>query len=156
MGQTHGVTPEGIPIVAMKAVVTKTGDALSKAVDAEPIVVEAQGVTYIAFRVRKVKDRYDYATNEAGEVEATRVQIFDALNATFIDEKAVAKSLERTAGKVAALAALRVAGQPSFDLDDPEGILDEPDPRSLPNAKRDREKHADLADAVDEALGGAA
>jgi hypothetical protein len=94
-------TPEGVPIVAMAAIVNRTGDGLSKAIDVQPIVIEAGGECYIAMRVRKTKDHYLYTDPADGEVVATHVQVFTALNSAIVDSKTVARALRVMAGKVA-------------------------------------------------------
>jgi hypothetical protein len=80
---------KGFKIKKTKIIVNKLGDGLSKAVGVEPIIVKAGEDAFLAVRVRKTKDRYEYVTNDEGKITSVElVQIFDATGATFTDDSA--------------------------------------------------------------------
>ena len=142
-------THKGHEIVGTSIIVNKLGDGLSKAVRVAPIIIEAGEVAYLAVRVKKTKDRYDYVYDDGAVVGVQLVQIFDATGATFSDEKTVGKKIQKTVDAIVADEAERKRGQMSFEV--PEGV-----PMIGERALAEREKYGDLASKVDEALGGGA
>ena len=114
------------------------------------VIIEAGEVAFLAVRVKKTKDRYDYVYDDDGAVVGVQlVQVFDATGATFSDEKTVGKKIQKTVDAIIADEAERKRGQMSFEV--PEGV-----PMIGERALAEREKYGDLASQVDEALGGGA
>jgi hypothetical protein len=146
----YGYARAGVPIVDVQARMTNTGDGLSKAQGAMGVIVEPHSITTVGSRVQHAFDRYDYERDEDGDVVAILTQSFKAMNMAIGDDAANKRTLERTAGKVAAWEAERTAGQGSFAVDDPEGVLDGAD---LPEQRDEIARDGDLGERVDEAMG---
>jgi hypothetical protein len=140
---------KGLPILSTSIVVNKLGDGLSKAVGIAPVVIEAGVPAFLAVRVTKTKDRYDVVKDQLGAVIGYElVQVFDATGATFTDEKLVGKKIQKTVDAIVKDEAERKRGQLSLVM--PE---DEDDDELPPRAQVERDKHPDLANQVDDALG---
>lgn len=116
-------TYKGLPIVAMKMIINKTGDGLSKAVDIDPVVIPIDDEPIVAVRLRKTKDRFD-AVREGGTTSGrtigyTHVQVFDAVGSTFVDDDEVEEKVAATIEAVAVAEAEKKAkGQGAFKVVD--------------------------------------
>lgn len=143
---------KGYPVIGTSIIVNKLGDGLSKAVAVSPVVVHPNEPAFLGVRVRKTKERYDFVKDDDGEIiGVVLVQIFDSTGATFVEEKSVGKVIQKTVDAIIADEADRKRGQLSLVMPD-----DDETPRPGSRAKADRAKFADLADKVDEAMGGTA
>lgn len=74
---------EGKEIDAIKVIVQKTGDGLSKAMDVEPKILHQGDTGYIVIAYRAEKIRFD--PSKDAEEKTDRVQILVAEGATFVD-----------------------------------------------------------------------
>lgn len=87
---------KGHEVLTTSIIVNKLGAGLSRAVGVQPFVVEAGEVAFVAVRVSKTKDRYDYVKDDHGAIVGVElVQVFDATAATFADEKLVGKAVAK-------------------------------------------------------------
>jgi hypothetical protein len=136
---------KGKKITKTSIVVNKLGDGLSKAVDIEPIIIDANDVAYLAVRVRKTKDRYDAIRGDDGKVTGYElVQVFDSIGATFTDGKLVVDHIQSVVDRIAAEEALRKNGQLTLEVP--------AEPKPGRRAKKDVDQYGDLAQKVDDAL----
>ncbi len=79
---------EGRPVRAIKVIITKAGDGLSKAMAVEPTILHQEDEGYLVLSYRVTKIRFDPVTDEDGNVdEVDRVQILEAQGATLIDDE---------------------------------------------------------------------
>jgi hypothetical protein len=108
-----------LPIKKTAIIVNQLGAGLSKAVEIDPIVIDAGEYAFLAVKVKKVKDRYDYIEDDDGATDGcVLVQIFNAVGATFADEKLIGAAVHKMMGKVKEAEALRKSGQQAFTLPD--------------------------------------
>jgi hypothetical protein len=134
---------KGYPIVETAIIVNKLGDGLSAAVGISPLVIEANDVAFLAVRVKKTKDRYEYIRDARGDITGVRlVQIFDSTGATFADNKIIGVAVQKMVDKIEKARA-DAKGQLTLVLGEVEEDPERPS----------RKNHPDLAQEVDRALG---
>lgn len=142
---------KGYNILSTAIVVNKLGDGLSDAVAIEPVVPKMNESMFLGVRVRKTKERYDVVRDKNDSTKilgVVLVQIFDATGATFVDEGMVGKQVQSMVDRIAEEEEFRKNGQMSLE------VPDEPvtKPKRGSRADKDRAKHGELADQVDDAL----
>jgi hypothetical protein len=90
---------EGRDVAAIKIIITKAGDGLSKAMAVEPKVLHQGDQGYLVLSYTTSKIRFDPSK---GEEESTdRVQILEATGATFADRDLVGEIIDQMAARVA-------------------------------------------------------
>jgi hypothetical protein len=115
---------KGLPITETKIIVNRLGDGLSAAVGISPVVIEASDVAFLAVRVTKTKDRYEYVKDEDGKpIGVVLVQIFDSTGAMFTDNKMAQAGIQKMVDKIKEAEAL-AKGQLSMSFDDGADVTD--------------------------------
>lgn len=113
----------GLPILAVKAITTRTGDGLSDALKVEPVLFNLDDECYLAFKVRKIKDQHVLVRDKTGEgIGVDHVQVFAAEGAAFVDTKVVRAAVAKVSEKVAAQKAAEETAQAAFDI---SGVVDD-------------------------------
>ncbi len=92
---------EGRPISAIKIIITRTGDGLSKAMTVAPKILHQGESGYIVLSYQTAKIRFDPAEDEDGEPVAERVQILVADGATFVDRDLVGDVVDTMRERIA-------------------------------------------------------
>ena len=91
-------TFEGRSVSAIKIIITKAGDGLSKAMAVEPKVLHQGDEGYLVLAYSTSKIRFDPIKDEDDLAE--RVQILEATGATFVDRDLVGALVEEMRGRV--------------------------------------------------------
>jgi hypothetical protein len=133
---------EGYPIIETGIIINKTGDGLSKAMNVEPVSITPGEKAQIVVGLRKTKDRYDFIRDKSNRIIGVKwIQIFDATVAAFTKSTNAKKELDQMASKIEKAKA-DAKGQLTLVVGGDE------------NDTPTREKHPDLAEAVDKATKG--
>ena len=112
---------EGNEVIGIKIIITKTGDGLSKAMSVSPRLLQIEDEGYIVVKFHTQKIRFDDVTDKEGETQGVyRVQIMEALGATFVDDDLVREVFEEMQDRIRKDEALRREGQQQLALEEAE------------------------------------
>jgi len=92
---------EGRPVGAIKIIVTKAGDGLSKAMDVEPTLLHQGDVGYLVLSYVTNKIRFDPTSKDPDDENVNRIQILEATGATFVDRDLIGDVVEVMQGRIA-------------------------------------------------------
>lgn len=128
---------EGTDVLGIKIIINKTGDGLSKAMSVVPTILAIEDEGYVVLKYRTQKIRFDEAVNKEHELEGVhRVQILEALGATFIDDDLVSKVFNEMQNRIREDEASKKNGQQALTsvemTEDDEAFLADIDDTAAP------------------------